>query len=945
MLINISTLYRELYVSAFIGANENFEKAAKSKSAINDSSNKAQDKSSLRDDVQKMESVRYWYPNMSKSEITYVRRIAKLELSTTDNYIDNENKWLYNVKNGNTYFALYSTLDVNEPTILYACKGKRAEFEHQFLSKSFEKEVDNNGDIYSRTKIIESILGKYEYVISGANVGNRNVVGGRSNNRNVGVYSKNSRIRPSEALLNCLRNIREIQKRNERNRLEQYSDRDTLSNTSTKAQNLLTNPLVDASNNFQDNKEQKNTADEGGVKMSEREKFAEYNKPITLDDIKVLRSIGRKSINAFTAEEVETAQKWAYKFYKQLGTKSPFFRRWFGDWRAHDVSPVSIADIPNYVATNEARKTQRGNVVNADTGWDIRISREGETNTISHSGDMRLSEYGLAGIRSLVENAVLLDSEVHEHHSNNATDDRIAFDHKLYALGIAENGSIGLYRITVEESYHDHKRTNEMKFHNLKYIEKVATVGGRTADQSLHGVSTVDNIATKYSVSDLYGFVKQYDKEFTSAPEVNPLFLNEDGTPEDGTPKVFYHGAKKNGGFTEFRSWQYFTDNKGYAERYAERENENSLYEVYLTANKIFDTRDAEAKSIFENIRQEYGLGELQDTGLPDWTDGYDISDYLEEHPELGYDAIILDEGGDLVNGKPVSRGESIVIKDSTQIKSATDNIGTFSDSEADIRYSDRDYSYDTLVSKPDMKLTVLSGNVPTNRADVVYYAKENAAKIGTRHKDGSVSVYVDDIDADVIITKKSLVHGLDRRMPVQAPVLFKVGDVLKNAIKINEMMPRSENVKNTYVLMGAARSIDGNIYVTSFVVNKHSNEITEIDVLYSVNAKKESAALLPKFTDKAATPTDSTISISKLLDYVNKYFPDILPESVLMHYGHTERPEGNLGKSALFSDRNLDMDNRTLLSNALVSTAQNEIEKKYIEQYQEYYNCIHCNE
>ncbi len=42
----------------------------------------------------------------------------------------------------------------------------------------------------------------------------------------------------------------------------------------------------------------------------------------------------------------------------------------------------------------------------------------------------------------------------------------------------------------------------------------------------------------------------------------------------------------------------------------------NSNYAVYLRADKAFDTRDAEAKQIFENIRQEYGLGELQDTGL-----------------------------------------------------------------------------------------------------------------------------------------------------------------------------------------------------------------------------------------------------------------------------------------------------------------------------------------
>ena len=71
-------------------------------------------------------------------------------------------------------------------------------------------------------------------------------------------------------------------------------------------------------------------------------------------------------------------------------------------------------------------------------------------------------------------------------------------------------------------------------------------------------------------------------------------------------------------------------------------------------------------------------------------------------------------------------------------------------------------------------------------------------------------------------------------------------------------------------------------LYVVSFVVNKYSNEVSEIDILYSANAKKEPAALLPKITDKTATPTDSTISIAQLLDSVNDYFPDILPERVL---------------------------------------------------------------
>lgn len=264
--------------------------------------------------------------------------------------------------------------------------------------------------------------------------------------------------------------------------------------------------------------------------------LTEYENPITVTDVETLRSIGRKSVNDFTSEDIQKSGKWAHKFYQELGTKSPFFRAWFGDWRVADSTKVRIATIPEYVATNEARKANRGNVINADTGWNIRISREGETNTISHAGDLRLSEYGLSGIRELIENAVLLDSEVHEHHSNNAKIDRIAFYHKLYALGLERNNNIALYKITIEEAYHDSKHTNEKAFHNLKYIEKVASVGGRTAGQSLPGVSTNDNNATVFSVSQLSSFVKRYDKDFSVGNEVNPALLNT-----DGTPKVLHH--------------------------------------------------------------------------------------------------------------------------------------------------------------------------------------------------------------------------------------------------------------------------------------------------------------------------------------------------------------------------------------------------------------------
>ena len=431
---------------------------------------------------------------------------------------------------------------------------------------------------------------------------------------------------------------------------------------------------------------------------------AEYEKPLTSEDVETLHSIGRKSIKDFTSEDIAKTQKWAYKFYRELGTKSPFFRASFGEWRAYDTSKVKRISVSNLNLDEALAAMQRGTVKNTDSNWNINVGSLGAKDTISHSGREKISAKMLSEIDQIIENAVLLDTETSQRSSNNKHNDT-AWMHKLYAF-VDYNDTPYIAKITVEEY-----GVNESarRFYNLRGI-KIEPIGGAPDVKTSYGtmpvIDSTNSIANSpngiLSVSEgltdgksatanntvaaLYNFVKRFDKDFSAGAAVNPILLNK-----DGTPKVFYHGAKKNGGFTEFRPWQYFTAQKNYAQRYAERGNDNSLYAVYLRADKAFDTRDAEAKQIFENIRQEYGLGELQDTGLPDWTDGYDISDYLDEHPELGYDAIILDEGGDLVDGKPVSRGESIVIKDSSQIKSATDNIGTFDKGNPDIRYELRD--------------------------------------------------------------------------------------------------------------------------------------------------------------------------------------------------------------------------------------------------------------
>ena len=269
-----------------------------------------------------------------------------------------------------------------------------------------------------------------------------------------------------------------------------------------------------------------------------------------------------------------------------------------------------------------------------------------------------------------------------------------------------------------------------------------------------------------------------------------------------------------------------------------------------------------------------------------------------------------------------------------------------------------RDYSYEALISKPDMPITTVEETGKISRAEVVSQAQKNAASVGYTNENGNAVVHVEDTGIDVLVSKHGLTHGLDRRLEVLAPVTLKIGEILKNSIRINELTPAKENVSGSYVLIGAAKNANGDFYVVRSVVNSYNNELSSVDVLYAIHTKKETAvlnepaitenplritvsqepaALLPRFTDKAASfsgsiknqpgaypqgsqsndrfLSGSVISIAELLEYVNEYFPDILPESVLKHFGHDARPEGTLGESALFQDRSEELEkvNRVL--------------------------------
>lgn len=231
----------------------------------------------------------------------------------------------------------------------------------------------------------------------------------------------------------------------------------------------------------------------------------------------------------------------------------------------------------------------------------------------------------------------------------------------------------------------------------------------------------------------------EYMKAVESGDTEEQRRLVDEAAKANGYDRLFWHGSKNGGGFTEFRDWSYFTENKKYASRYAKPGDNSSLYEVYANLGNTFDTRKPECREIFDKMRSEYGLSKVQESGLPDWTDGYDIAEFIDENG-LDYDSIILDEGGDLVDGKPVSRGFSYVIRSSEQVKSADpityDDSGNviplterFDSGNRDIRWSissivgDSGKDYGTGVV---LDSTLLDNLSPDERVDMVKeYVKE----------------------------------------------------------------------------------------------------------------------------------------------------------------------------------------------------------------------------
>lgn len=398
----------------------------------------------------------------------------------------------------------------------------------------------------------------------------------------------------------------------------------------------------------------KKAAPEGGVKYQARS-----NGSLDEAEIEAIQKIGRRSLNSFTSADIRATEALARRYYQEMGEKSPFFRAWFGDWRANDN------DTAVQIATQQA--DARGSVLNADTGWNVQISGKVFNETKNHTASYNVAaQQYLPYINDIVSKAVLLDSFGVD--SKKAKSSNSLLMHSLYAVADIGNGPEVL-KLFVEEMNNPNSSDTNKRAYQLQNIEKYRA----TEKSSQKTASSISSAAgTVHTVADLFAYVKSQDSHF--APNPPSKVVNA-----DGTPKVVYHGTgeeftifdrtkgKKRVHLNALGDGNYFTATKQGAARYGD-----NVVEAYLDIKNPY-IKQGGFNTVADQIASDFGIDR-------DSFKGSDVSRILKER---GYDGVILyDADGNVVIANAFG---------SNQIKSAAQNIGTFDKGNPDIRFSLRD--------------------------------------------------------------------------------------------------------------------------------------------------------------------------------------------------------------------------------------------------------------
>ena len=357
-----------------------------------------------------------------------------------------------------------------------------------------------------------------------------------------------------------------------------------------------------------------------------------------------------------------------------LQVRTQAFKEWFGDWELGFVkkflfesSPVAELSGNEFAKVNGKTLTEQvaeyfnsiGGVAFSPLYGDVILDKSGADDSFAH-GMGRTKAIAYASVKEVIESGVLIDYD--ENHKQRH------YDTALIAAPITIGGERYICQVVIRRN----KKNNKFYLHEVIEQKWLSDEGSNTAQkQPQHpkaAAKVLKNIVTSKSFSQI--------------------------VDKNGEPMVVYHGTprysrKRFFAFNTNNGAAWFTNAKGYAEVYAEADPDaiSTLYQCFLSIKNPAHVGDIGSKISNDRLTTlAHGLNipldeikecvsQIEDA-VHIWniTQSKPFADLLKKH---GYDGIQAIEAG--VN--------SYGALEPNQIKSATNNVGTFDDSSDDIRF------------------------------------------------------------------------------------------------------------------------------------------------------------------------------------------------------------------------------------------------------------------
>ncbi len=382
-----------------------------------------------------------------------------------------------------------------------------------------------------------------------------------------------------------------------------------------------------------------------------------------------------------------------------IDVRTTRFKEWFGDWELMQKETEVVKATSNFKniaqAKNHARKNFQGkSFVNKDTGETIEISGVGINKSLSDSA-LRKSKNKTAHVEAIgvldkiIENSILAETT-----QDRNNDPNIGGVQRFYGA-IDVNGETYRTKTTVKKVMREGNKFYTYEIQETEVIRERPANGKKDDTNAARQSTSPTNSVSMANI--LKNAVKNNGQEFNT--EYSKV------VDSNGEPLGVYHGTNTKKRFNTFNTKEspsWFTPNESYAVAFKNPKEKTKTYQTTLSLKNPLFVGDIDGIANENKIKKlsEYsGIGEQTLKDILKESNGNNIfkitnsKKFKELVAEKGYDGIEAMEGGT----------KSFAVFSPNQIKSADNNVGTYSKASGDIRFQ---------IKKPKNKQTTEHINV-----------------------------------------------------------------------------------------------------------------------------------------------------------------------------------------------------------------------------------------